>query len=175
VITDIRMPVMDGFGLLKAIKEDPGLKDIPVVAYSASVMKEQKERIFKSEFAGLLIKPVSINDLYLELMGLLPFQKKQPDVQPDGGSDVRKEVTDLAGLISTLENELTEKWKTFEIRQPISEVKDFAARLLVLGNEHNCTAVTRYGKELAEAAWSFNIETILRLLQKFNYLIETLK
>jgi PAS domain S-box-containing protein len=176
VITDIRMPVMDGFGLLKAIKEDQGLKDIPVVAYSASVMKEQKERIFKSEFAGLLIKPVSINDLYLELMSLLPFQKKQHDMPPDGGgTDAREEIYDLAGLISTMEIELTEKWKTFEIRQPISEIKDFAARLLVLGNEHNCPSVTRYGKELAEAAWSFNIETILRLLQRFNSLIETLK
>ncbi|MEX2428246.1 MAG: ATP-binding protein, partial [Bacteroidales bacterium] len=37
IISDIRMPVMDGFKLLNKIKEDEQLKHIPVIAYSASV------------------------------------------------------------------------------------------------------------------------------------------
>ncbi len=45
-----------------------------MIAYSASVMKAQKDRIRKSEFAGLLIKPVQVTELYLELMNNLPYK-----------------------------------------------------------------------------------------------------
>ena len=40
IIADIRMPNIDGFGLLDKIKGDDALKHIPVIAYSASVMKK---------------------------------------------------------------------------------------------------------------------------------------
>ena len=45
IITDIRMPVLDGFELLNKLKSNDGLKHIPVIAYSASVMKAQRDRI----------------------------------------------------------------------------------------------------------------------------------
>ncbi len=71
---------MSGFEFLSAIKSNRKMKHIPVIAYSASVMKEQKEKIHKSEFAGLLIKPVSITDLYLELINILPYKTRTGSV-----------------------------------------------------------------------------------------------
>ena len=44
IISDIRMPNMDGFELLNRLKSDEKLKNIPVLAYSASVLKDQKEK-----------------------------------------------------------------------------------------------------------------------------------
>jgi len=66
---------MDGFELLEKLKGDVNLKQIPVIAYSASVLRAQKERIHNSEFAGLLIKPVNITQLYLALMNILPYKE----------------------------------------------------------------------------------------------------
>jgi CheY-like chemotaxis protein len=43
IIADIRMPKLNGFELLDKLKQDKKLKHIPVIAYSASVMRDQKE------------------------------------------------------------------------------------------------------------------------------------
>ena len=45
VLTDINMPVMDGFELLRRIKADDALKSIPVVIISTEVRDEKIEEI----------------------------------------------------------------------------------------------------------------------------------
>lgn len=177
VITDIRMSAMSGFEFLSAIKSNRRMKHIPVIAYSASVMKEQKEKIHKSEFAGLLIKPVSIADLYLELMNILPYKTSSGSVPhlPFGNSVKASEIKDLPGLLSSLEGEFYKKWEMFSLRQPIAEIKEFGNSLKILGIEHKSKLVTQYGEELVNAARSFNIETILKLLKSYSDLAEVLK
>jgi two-component system, chemotaxis family, sensor kinase CheA len=44
IITDIQMPRMDGFGLVEALKADPGLKGIPVIIVSSLEKAEDQER-----------------------------------------------------------------------------------------------------------------------------------
>jgi two-component system chemotaxis sensor kinase CheA len=44
VIADIQMPRLDGFGLLEAIKKDPGLRGIPVIIVSSLERREDQER-----------------------------------------------------------------------------------------------------------------------------------
>jgi two-component system sensor histidine kinase EvgS len=177
IIADILMPKMDGFQLLDKIKTDKKLKHIPVIAYSASVLKGQKERIHNSEFAGLLIKPVKVAELYLELMNFLPFKstrKAEPD-KPLSEVDLIGEINDMPGLIHYLETDFYTTWKTFAVRQPIGEIRDFGKSLIQLGMDHNSSIITGYGKELISAADSFNIEVILILIEKYKGIIENLK
>jgi PAS domain S-box-containing protein len=177
IIADILMPKMDGFQLLDKIKTDKKLKHIPVIAYSASVLKGQKERIHNSEFAGLLIKPVKVAELYLELMRFLPYKSikaAEPD-KPLSEVDLIGEITNLPGLIHSLETGFYTTWKTFAVRQPIGEIRDFGKSLIQLGMDHNSSILTGYGKELISAADSFNIEAILMLVEKYKGIIETLK
>jgi PAS domain S-box-containing protein len=177
IITDIRMSAMSGFELLSAIKSNRKLKHIPVIAYSASVMKEQKEKIHKSEFAGLLIKPVSIADLYLELMNILPYRTSTGSLPhiPTANSISASEITDLPGLLSALDGKFYKKWEMFRLRQPIGAIKEFGNSLKILGMEHKCRSVTKYGSELLDAATNFNIEMILNLLKSYSNLAEDLK
>lgn len=44
VVTDIEMPQMDGHRLLKLIKTDPVLKDIPVVIFSSLINEEMRRK-----------------------------------------------------------------------------------------------------------------------------------
>lgn len=44
VVTDIEMPRMDGHRLLKLIKEDPILKDIPVIVFSSLINEEMRRK-----------------------------------------------------------------------------------------------------------------------------------
>jgi signal transduction histidine kinase/CheY-like chemotaxis protein len=176
IITDIRMPVLDGFELLDRLKSNDLLKHIPVIAYSASVMKEQREHIRESEFAGLLIKPVLVTELYLEIMKNLPYRsKKVPDFEQSGNEiDPESEISDLPGLINSLDTRFKDIWKTFEIIQPIGEIRDFGNKLLVLGKSHNSLVINGYGESLISAADNFNIETILKLIRKFPGIIESI-
>ena len=44
IITDIEMPQMDGHRLLKLIKEDPALKDIPVIIFSSLINEDMRRK-----------------------------------------------------------------------------------------------------------------------------------
>ena len=177
IITDIRMPVLDGFDLLKKLKNNKSLKHIPVIAYSASVMKAQRDKIRESEFTGLLIKPVQVTELYLELMNNLPYKsvKTARSAQSVTETNFTKEISDLPGLIHSLDTQYKDVWMTFGIRQPIGEVRDFGNQLAKLGKNHNAAIITGYGEELVNAAESFNIEAILNLIRKYPIIVESLK
>jgi signal transduction histidine kinase/CheY-like chemotaxis protein len=68
IIMDIMMPKMNGFETNKKIKNNPITKHIPVIAWTASLMKENEMRL-KDEFDGVLLKPISVNEVTLLLSG----------------------------------------------------------------------------------------------------------
>jgi signal transduction histidine kinase len=174
IITDIRMPILDGFGLLTMLKSDDLLKHIPVIAYSASVMKAQRDRIRKSEFTGLLIKPVQVTELFIELMNNLPYKSTKTPEKEQSIPEMylTKEISDLPGLILSLNTNIKDIWMTFGTRQPIGEVRDFGNQLVVLGRKHSAAIIAGYGDELVTAAESFNIEAILNLIRKYPRIVE---
>ena len=57
VVSDINMPVMNGFELLSAIKADDGLKHLPVLMVTAEARKEDIVRAAKDGAAGYIVKP----------------------------------------------------------------------------------------------------------------------
>ena len=57
VVTDINMPNMDGFGLLRAIKGDDSLRHLPVLMVTAEARKEDIVRAAKEGAAGYIVKP----------------------------------------------------------------------------------------------------------------------
>ncbi|MFP4167503.1 MAG: chemotaxis protein [Desulfonatronovibrionaceae bacterium] len=44
VISDIEMPTMDGFSLTKNIKDDPGLKNLPVILFSSLISEKLRHK-----------------------------------------------------------------------------------------------------------------------------------
>ena len=57
VVSDINMPNMTGFDLLKAVKTDPNLKHIPVLMVTAEARKEDIVRAAQDGAAGYIVKP----------------------------------------------------------------------------------------------------------------------
>jgi two-component system, chemotaxis family, chemotaxis protein CheY len=57
VVSDINMPNMNGFDLLKAVKADESLKHIPVLMVTAEARKEDIVLAAQSGAAGYIVKP----------------------------------------------------------------------------------------------------------------------
>ena len=57
VVSDINMPNMNGFDLLKAVKADDTLKHIPVLMVTAEARKEDIVLAAQSGAAGYIVKP----------------------------------------------------------------------------------------------------------------------
>lgn len=71
VVTDINMPNMNGFDLLKAIKADDGLKHLPVLMVTAEVRKEDIVMAAEAGAAGYVLKPFSKATLEVKVQKIL--------------------------------------------------------------------------------------------------------
>jgi two-component system cell cycle response regulator DivK len=71
LLLDIGMPVLDGFAVIRQIRENALLALTPVVAVTAYAMQGDRERILNATFDGYLSKPVNSASLAAELNRLL--------------------------------------------------------------------------------------------------------
>ena len=71
VVSDINMPNMNGFELLKAIKADDGLKHLPVLMVTAEARKEDIVLAAQSGAAGYIVKPFTKATLEEKLQKIL--------------------------------------------------------------------------------------------------------
>jgi CheY-like chemotaxis protein len=71
LLLDIGMPVLDGFAVVRKIRENPRLAQLPVVAVTAYAMQGDREKILNAKFDGYLSKPVNSQSLAEELDRLL--------------------------------------------------------------------------------------------------------
>jgi len=83
VVTDRIMPSMDGLTLLKTMKDDPRLADIPVILVSAYFEQDVVDECMKLGGAGFLTKPIKINDLHQLLQSCLiyPSNKRRKNLR----------------------------------------------------------------------------------------------
>jgi PAS domain S-box-containing protein len=74
VVTDIMMPKLDGFGLMRALREDPALRDVPVLALSARAGEEARVEGLGKGADDYLVKPFSARELLVRAEALLRSQ-----------------------------------------------------------------------------------------------------
>ncbi|HZU91481.1 MAG TPA: response regulator, partial [Stellaceae bacterium] len=63
VLSDVMMPGMDGFGLLRALRDDPHLRDVPVLLLSARAGEEARIEGIDAGADDYLTKPFSAREL----------------------------------------------------------------------------------------------------------------
>lgn len=71
IITDLVMPVMDGFQFIKGVKERYEYQNIPVMVVSARDTKEDKYKIMQLGVNNILTKPFEKQELLLGIRNLL--------------------------------------------------------------------------------------------------------
>ena len=63
VLMDMQMPVLDGFAATRRIREQLGLTKLPVIAFSAGVLREEQRQMFDAGVSDFVPKPVDMDQL----------------------------------------------------------------------------------------------------------------
>jgi signal transduction histidine kinase/ActR/RegA family two-component response regulator len=71
ILTDVMMPGLDGFGLLRAIRNDPATRSIPVIMLSARAGDESRTEGINAGADDYLVKPFSSRELIARVAACL--------------------------------------------------------------------------------------------------------
>ncbi len=171
VISDVAMPVMDGFAFCQALREDPAVADVPVILLTALDDAREIIRGLKARADYYLTKPYDDAHLLSKIELVLSLPRGRFESEDDESI-----IVDLAGdretiktnrrrlinlLFSTYENTVRQNHELARMRDEQAqftkrleeEVRDRTAALSDEVEEHKRTEVLlQHAKETAEAA-----------------------
>ncbi|MCP4129720.1 MAG: transporter substrate-binding domain-containing protein [bacterium] len=190
VLMDIKMPEMDGYEAITVFKTNMELKDIPVIAVTASAMKSDEKKIHQLGFADYLRKPVSMNDLVQAVLPFLPhtlsrdafpLKKQLADAKKDSflkieanalSGEVKAKLPELAAI---LENEWIPAWTIARKNFIIDKIRGFAGEVEKLGIEFGFDPLVDWSLLLKSQAQTFDVEKITDTLDYFPELVKKIK
>lgn len=83
VILDIKMPRMDGFGVLERLKSDPKTKRIPVIMLTTSSRDEEIAKGYEYGANAYVTKPLDFSEFAQKLHDLKMFWVLTAEIPPD--------------------------------------------------------------------------------------------
>ena len=177
VLLDVRMPGIDGYEVVRKIKNNRELAHVPVIAYTASV-SSQENREKAKYFDGFLYKPVNRSELLTELIKYLPHKRIRKD--NEGLLDPKGQL--LAGVAkipleagSLLEQQFLPQWHEVIDGMVLFKVEEFANRLLAFARKHDFDYLENYAKQALAYVNDIKIDDLRVHLDKFPKIIEAIK
>jgi PAS domain S-box-containing protein len=182
ILMDIQMPVMDGYEAMRRLRRDSDLKSIPILALTASVLEEDRQKIMDCGADGFLMKPISRKHLYIEISRYLKHEEvvevktKVEEVSQDEDLNPFIDLSnDLIGEISKtidyLSKTMLPKWKNFEVTLAIDEAAEVAREMITLGDKYAFNNLKSFGTEAKESAESMNLEKLVSSFSSFEDVI----
>jgi len=160
VLTDIHMPVMDGYALLAAIRAS--WPDMPVLAFSAVTHSEQAGEWQARGFTGYVAKPASLATLGAALGAVRPKQaavtSRHAEADPDVSHESALPAKELARYCGLLRDHLQQdapELASILVRRDVTALQHWAHRsagaFLVVA-AHSTVRACRTVERIAEAA-----------------------
>lgn len=176
IFMDIRMPGINGYDVTEIIKSEERHKNTPVIAFTASTMSEEIDRI-DNVFDAFLQKPVFKKDVMIVLKKFLPYkyksiEKQDIEVIPEA---MFVAVENLPEVIQGLENQFLKEWESIKNDLIIFDIENFNNRLSDFASNNSCGLLDKYCRELNQGLQTFDIELIENKLTEFPTIISKLK
>lgn len=163
VITDLAMPVMNGFELLKQVRSANDLQHQKVIVSSASVAQADRELSLDAGGNDFLPKPVEVSELFNLLATYLELEWKYEITSNDQPSTPATKLQNPEGIIPSKEElktllELAQQGNLKRLREHTEQIAD--------SNPHYAS----FASQILQLAKQFKAEEIEDLLKQ--HLIE---
>ncbi|KKN45181.1 hypothetical protein LCGC14_0685610 [marine sediment metagenome] len=172
VLMDLRMPVMDGYKAADEIKAHIN-PNLPIIALTASVMKDDFDQVRQHSFDDYIRKPVKKVDLYKALAGYLKHSLVGDDSKAESLELSEHELQVLAPVLTGLEEKMS-MWKSVRDSNDMSEIRLFASDLLSLAQQYDFTPLWDYAETLLEKVDVFDIKGMTEILSQYPSLYQKL-
>ena len=91
VLMDCQMPVMDGYATTQALRKQPQLKSLPVIAMTADAMVGQREAAIAAGMNDHITKPIRVDDMLATLAHWVrPRAPQPPATEVEAEKDVQR-------------------------------------------------------------------------------------
>jgi len=132
IITDILMPVMDGFELCRQWKADDHLKGIPLLFYTATFTDPRDEQLAKDLGADrFMVKPLKPEVLVREIWTVLAEVQERKEASPGAGRDEKEILQEYSeALFRKLEKKVQQLEEQIAGRKAAQEELEMVVREL---------------------------------------------
>ncbi len=83
VVSDVMMPVLDGFGLIEKVRNNEAIKDVPIILLSARAGEEAKIEGLAAGADDYLVKPFSANELLSRVKYQVDAERRRQAAQSE--------------------------------------------------------------------------------------------
>ena len=71
ILMDLQLPGMDGLEATRKLKQDPTMRDVPIIAVTSYAMQGDRERAHEAGCVGYITKPIDKTTLIQEIATIL--------------------------------------------------------------------------------------------------------
>lgn len=121
ILSDVMMPELDGFGLLSAVREDAGLRDVPVILLSARAGEEAQVEGLRAGADDYLVKPFSASELLARIETNLNIARTRRET-----ARLLQEETQVLELLNSVGTAVAAE---LDLERAVQVVTDAATRL----------------------------------------------
>ena len=167
ILMDIRMPEVDGYEAANIIKKNK--QNVPIIALTASVMKDDYERQKRENFDGYLRKPVLQKELTGELTKHLHHEiitSKNTTPQTTTELEENLSLNDMT-LFDELFDTYAATCRKIKKTNQLKDIIKFSQSLESWAIKHNEKSIEVFSQELFSFADMFDIKKIKQSLNKF--------
>ncbi len=183
IILDVLMPGMDGYQVAQKIKEDPRLKNTPVIAFTA-YMELDKEDVGHL-FSDQIYKPVKKQHLFELISKYLEHDKKDQSAESGpreltaddllSRKDIslsRAERARMPDLLKELKAKYLPRWDGVKDQWVLFKIEEFARELKSAAEEHDCRILSDYCDLLLKQTDNLDLEALKTSLSAFPDIIQ---
>ncbi|QGY44327.1 response regulator [Maribellus comscasis] len=181
ILMDLKMPIMDGFEATSVLKSDDNLKSVPIIALTASAMKEEQDRILKSGFDHFLPKPISQKELVRELSNYLKYNTSASNETANSFFGIQKQklseenIQQIPKLIPVLEGKLKNKWNSIRSTFILNEINSFAEEIKAVAETFKISQLVEWSDKIIEQIQNLDMENLPSTINQYENFISDLK